>query len=47
MVDDYAYLIEDVDLELMYEVAQRIQDEWNVSFTLTDTGGCEDDEDYS
>ena len=47
MVDDYDYLVEDVDLELMYEVAQRIQDEWNVSFTLTDTGGCEEDEDYS
>ena len=47
MVDDYDYHIDDVDLELMYEVARRIQDEWDVSFTLTSTGGCEDDEDYS
>ena len=47
MVDDYDYRIDDVDLELMHEVARRIQDEWDVSFTLTGTGGCEDDEDYS
>ena len=48
MVDDYDYLIDDVDLELMYEVARRIHDEWyDLLAPLTDTGGCEDDEDYS
>ena len=47
MVDDYDYRIDDVDLELMYEVARRIQDEWDVSLTLTSTGGCEDDAHYS
>ena len=47
MVNDYDYRIDDVDLELMYEVARRIQDEWDVSFTLTSTGGCEDDAHYS
>lgn len=36
MVDDYDYRIDDVDLELMYEVARRIQDEWDVSHVLTD-----------
>ena len=33
---DYDYRIDDVDLELMYEVARRIHDEWDVSHTLTD-----------
>ena len=47
MVDDYDYLIEDVDLELMHEVARRIQDGWDGSLELTDTGRCENDEDYS
>ena len=32
---DYDYRIDDVDLELMYEVAQRIHDEWYDSLTLT------------
>ena len=47
MVDDYDYRIDDVDLELMYEVSRRIQDEWDGEVTLTSTGGYEDDEDYS
>ena len=47
MVDDYDYRIDDVDLELMYEVARRIQDEWDGSLELHNTGRCEDDEDYS
>lgn len=34
MVDDYDYRIDDVDLALMYEVAQRIHDEWYDSLTL-------------
>ena len=36
MVDDYDYRIDDVDLELMCEVAQRIQDEWDGSHSQTD-----------
>ena len=47
MVDDYDYRIDDVDLELMYEVARRVQDEWDGEVTLTSTGGCEDDAHYS
>ena len=47
MVDDYDYLIDDVDLELMYEVVRRIQDEWDDPLELTNTGRCVDDEDYS
>ena len=31
---DYDYLIDDIDLELMYEVAQRIHDEWYDSLAL-------------
>ena len=34
MVDDYDYRIDDVDLALMYEVAQRIHDEWYDSLAL-------------
>ena len=34
MVDDYDYRIDDVDLELMYEVAQRIHDEWYASLVM-------------
>ena len=34
MVDDYDYRIDDVDLELMYEVAQRIHDEWYNSLVM-------------
>ena len=31
---DFDYRIDDVDLELMYEVAQRIHDEWYDSLAL-------------
>ena len=31
---DYDYRIDDVDLALMYEAAQRIHDEWYDSLTL-------------
>lgn len=31
---DFDYRIDDVDLELMYEVAQRIHDEWYDSLTM-------------
>ena len=41
MVDDYQ--IDDVDLELMYEVARRIQDEWDGSHTLTDNVETEEE----
>ena len=34
MVDDYDYRIDDVDLEPMYEVAQRIHDEWYDSLAM-------------
>ena len=34
MVNDYDYRIDDVDLELLYEVAQRIHDEWYDSLAL-------------
>ena len=33
MVDDYDYRIDDADLELMYEVAKSIRDEWHDSLT--------------
>lgn len=38
---DYDYQIDDVDLELMYEVAQRIHDEWYDSLVML----TDDDED--
>ena len=31
---DYDYLIDDVDLALMYMTAQRIQDEWYDSLAM-------------
>lgn len=47
---DYDYRIDGVDLELMYEVAQRIHDEWYAhmeSQTMTDYEWSEDDAHYS
>ena len=35
---DFDYQIDDVDLELMYEFARRVQDEWDGSHALTDNG---------
>lgn len=42
MVDDYDYRIDDVDLELMYEVARRIQDDWDGSRALTNNDEMEE-----